>query len=189
MRSDDEDEVLKNYQGERRIKLSRDLILPTETLKQVMKKGPPVADIVKDITKISEIDKMRKSQHESMQREAESIFKKKVEVRTILDANRMNRRKPMNSVGSSSEEDDAQQIYREILDVVKTNSPASLQCGRGRMVGYGEEVQDTMRRGDKNNAARCRSKLPTQHAFARCGFHDQVFKDLMFCVVFKNETF
>ena len=29
--------------------------------------------------------------------------------------------------------------------MVKENSPASLQYGRGRMVGYGEEAQDTLR--------------------------------------------
>ena len=132
-----------------------------------MKNRPPVADFVKEIAKVSEKDKLRQQQRENMQKEAESIFNKEKEAVKSQEASRISRRRPVNSVESSSEEDDAQKIYREILEVVKTNSPASLQFGRGRMVGYGEEVQDTLRRGDKNNAAKCKREKPNQHAFAR----------------------
>ena len=37
--------------------------------------------------------------------------------------------------------------------MVSSNSPASLQYARGRMVGYGEEAQTTLRRGDRATAA------------------------------------
>ena len=77
------------------------------------------------------------------------------------------KKRPKNSVESSSEEDEAKKIYREILEVVKTNAPASLQYGRGRMVGYGEEAQDTLRRGDKKNAVRSRSEKFNHNAFTR----------------------
>lgn len=77
------------------------------------------------------------------------------------------KKRPKHSVESSSEEDEAKKIYREILEVVKTNAPASLQYGRGRMVGYGEEAQDTLRRGDKKNAVRTRSEKSNHNAFTR----------------------
>ena len=53
------------------------------------------------------------------------------------------------------EEDEAQKIYREIIEVVSSASPASLQAVRGRMVGYGEEAGATLRR-----AARGRQERP-----------------------------
>ena len=122
---------------------------------------PPISDVVKEITKVSEKDKIRQRQREDMQIEAQSIFNKdKTEVRVKKD-----KKKPKNSVGTSSEEDEAQKIYREILEVVKTNSPASLQYGRGRMVGYGEEAQHTLRRGDNKNGIKCNSN---QLVFTRC---------------------
>ena len=71
---------------------------------------------------------------------------------------------------------------------MKENSPASLQYGRGRMVGYGEEAQDTLRwkknktlddidqewhkssffmyviprRGDRSNAAKMKASNASQ---------------------------
>ena len=56
---------------------------------------------------------------------------------------------------SGEEEDEAQKIYREIIEVVSSASPASLQAVRGRMVGYGEEAGATLRR-----AARGRQERP-----------------------------
>merc|ERR1719326_1591773 len=50
---------------------------------------------------------------------------------------------------ANKEEEEAQKVYREIMEVV-----GSTPCGRGRMVGYGEEAQTTLRRGDRSNAAR-----------------------------------
>ena len=52
-------------------KLPRGQILPTETLKQVMKTRPPISEVVKEITKVSEKDKIRQQQRENMQKEAE----------------------------------------------------------------------------------------------------------------------
>jgi len=148
-------------------KLSRGQIMPTDTLKQVMKTRPPVAEFVKEITKVSEKDKIRQHQRENMQKEAESIFNKEKEERVLHDQRQREKKRPKNSIESSSEEDEAKKIYREILEVVKTNAPASLQYGRGRMVGYGEEAQDTLRRGDKKNATRSRSEKSNHNAFTR----------------------
>ena len=61
---------------------------------------------------------------------------------------------PHTSAKASKEEEEAQKVYREIMEVV-----GSTPCGRGRMVGYGEEAQTTLRRGDRSNAAR----LGTRH--------------------------
>jgi hypothetical protein len=148
-------------------KLPRGQIIPTETLKQVMKTRPPVAEFVKEITKVSEKDKMRQRQRENMQKEAESIFNKEKEEMNLRIMKQKEKKRPKNSIESSSEEDEAKKIYREILEVVKTNAPASLQYGRGRMVGYGEEAQDTLRRGDKKNAVRSRSEKCNHNAFTR----------------------
>ena len=60
----------------------------------------------------------------------------------------------MGQTDNKEEEEEAQKVYREILEVV-----GSTPCGRGRMVGYGEEAQTTLRRGDRSNAAR----LGTRH--------------------------
>merc|ERR1712004_85169 len=48
-------------------------------------------------------------------------------------------------MGQEEEEnisDDAQLIYREILEVVQANEASSLSCQRGRMVGYGPELAE-----------------------------------------------
>ena len=47
-------------------------------------------------------------------------------------------------------ENEAQQIYREILEVVQANSPSSLPVRRGRMVGYGEHSQRPQRQSSAN---------------------------------------
>ena len=81
----------------------------TETLKEVIKHRPPVAAVVREITKEREKDKLRQREREMMEREAEREFQ--------------------------GGDEEAQQIYREIISVVASNSPASLQHARGRMVG------------------------------------------------------
>ena len=116
---------------------------------------------------MSEKDKIRQRQRENMQKEAESIFNKEKEERNLHEAKQKEKKRPKNSIESSSEEDEAQKIYREILEVVKTNAPASLQYGRGRMVVYGEEAQDTLKRGDKKNAVKHKSETSNQQAFRR----------------------
>eukprot|EP00090_Calanus_glacialis_P021553 TRINITY_DN3324_c0_g1_i4.p1 TRINITY_DN3324_c0_g1~~TRINITY_DN3324_c0_g1_i4.p1 ORF type:complete len:425 (-),score=105.77 TRINITY_DN3324_c0_g1_i4:152-1426(-) len=148
-------------------KSQRGQVIPTETLKHVLKTRPPVAEFVKEITKVSEKDKMRQRQRENMQKEAESIFNKEKEERNLHEQKQNEKKRPKNSVESSSEEDEAKKIYREILEVVISNAPASLQYGRGRMVGYGEEAQDTLRRGDKKNAVRSRSEKSNHNAYTR----------------------
>ena len=84
-----------------------------------------MAQVVREITEESERDKLRQKRRENMMRQTESPAR------------------------ASQEEDEAQQVYREIMEVV-----GSTPCGRGRMVGYGEEAQTTLRRGDRSNAAR-----------------------------------
>ena len=101
---------------------------PTETLKEVIKHRPPVAQVAKNIAEESERDKLRQRRRENMQRQTQPGKEQQ-------------------------EEDEAQKIYREILDVV-----GSAPCGRGRMVGYGEEAQTTLRRGDRSNAVRLGSR-------------------------------
>ena len=64
------------------------------------------------------------------------------------------------------EEDEAQKIYREIIEVVSSASPASLQAVRGRMVGYGEEAGATLRR-----AARGRQERPGENRGPPGGRH------------------
>ena len=86
---------------------------PTETLKEVIKHRPPVAAVVREITKEREKDKLRQREREMMEREAEREFQG----------------------GGGGGDEEAQQIYREIISVVASNSPASLQHARGRMVG------------------------------------------------------
>ena len=149
------------------LKLPRGQVAPTETLKHVLKTRPPVSEFVKEITKVSEKDKIRQRQREIMQKEAESIFNEGKEERALHELKTKEKKRPKNSVESSSEEDEAKKIYREILEVVISNAPASLQYGRGRMVGYGEEAQDTLRRGDKKNAVRSRSEKSSHNAFTR----------------------
>ena len=56
-------------------KLKNGFVAPTETLKEVIKHRPPVADVVREITKESEKDKMRQKERERMQKEAEKEFK------------------------------------------------------------------------------------------------------------------
>ena len=81
----------------------------TNTLKESLKYRPPVAEFVKEITKATEEDMKRKKKREKNRRYQEEV------------------------------ETEAQQIYREILEVVKENSPASLPVSRGSMVGFGGE--------------------------------------------------
>lgn len=109
------------------LRRNKDFVPPTETLKEVIKHRPPVAQVVKEITEESERDKLRQRRRQA---EAELSH-------STVQAE------------AAKEDDEAQKIYREILDVV-----GSAPCGRGRMVGYGEEAQTTLRRGDRNNAAR-----------------------------------
>merc|ERR1719273_21504 len=59
---------------------------------------------------------------------------------------------------STSIDDDAQKIYREILDVVKQNSP-SLQSVQGRMVGYnGEKKHKKLEKVGKDNTRQHNSR-------------------------------
>ena len=108
---------------------------PTETLKEVIKHRPPVAQVVREITEESERDKIRQKRRENMMRQTDNKL-------------------PHSPDKTNKEEDEAQKVYREIMEVV-----GSTPCGRGRMVGYGEEAQTTLRRGDRSNAAR----LGTRH--------------------------
>ena len=116
-------------------KRNKDFVVPTETLKEVIKHRPPVAQVVREITEESERDKIRQKRRENMTRESDNKL-------------------PHSSAKANKEEDEAQKVYREIMEVV-----GSTPCGRGRMVGYGEEAQTTLRRGDRSNAAR----LGTRH--------------------------
>ena len=118
-------------------------IVPTETLKEVIKHRPPVSEVVREITKESEKDKLRQREREMMQKEIEKEFS--------ADSK---------DVEKEDDSDEAQQIYREIIDVVSANSPSSLQYVRGRMVGYGEEAATLLRQGDRRHAAVARRPGP-----------------------------
>ena len=50
-------------------------IAPTETLKEVIKHRPPVSEVVREITKESERDKMRQKEREMMAQEGEREFR------------------------------------------------------------------------------------------------------------------
>ena len=50
-------------------------IAPTETLKEVIKHRPPVSEVVREITKESEKDKMRQREREMMAQEGEREFR------------------------------------------------------------------------------------------------------------------
>jgi len=137
-----------------------------ETLKAAMKNRPPVAEIVKEITKVSEEDKRRQRAREREQEEAGNLFDNQEEAgedEKHLGRSEVRGKRRKEPGGRRRDgEHDAQKIYREILEVVKENSPASLQYGRGRMVGYGEEAQDTLRRGDRSNAAKMKASNASQ---------------------------
>ena len=108
---------------------------PTETLKEVIKHRPPVAAVVREITKEREKDKLRQRERELMEREAEREFQ----------------------AGGGDEE--AQQIYREIISVVASNSPASLQHARGRMVGAALYYNTTIQYTLLNFGTKCEGKF------------------------------
>jgi len=103
-----------------------DDLVPTKTLKEALKYRPSVSEFVKEITKASEKDRQRERERKQMEREEKGEGNEERE--------------------DKSEEDEAKMIYREILEVVSLNSPASIQTVKGRMVGYGEE-------GKKNKKA------------------------------------
>ena len=120
---------------------------------------------------MSEEDKRRQRAREREQEEAGNLFDNQEEVgedEKHLGRSEVRGKRRKEPGGRRRDgEHDAQKIYREILEVkqgdsvkageialecfdssfkvVKENSPASLQYGRGRMVGYGEEAQDTLR--------------------------------------------
>ena len=56
-------------------KLKNGFVAPTETLKEVIKHRPPVSEVVREITKESEKDKMRQREREMMAQEGEREFR------------------------------------------------------------------------------------------------------------------
>ena len=90
----------------------------TNTLKEAFRNRPPVAEYIKEITRANK-ENIKKRQ----QRELDKLMNAAV----------------------YDDEDEAQQIYQEILQVVGANSPTSLPISRGSMAGYGTEIEH----GDK----------------------------------------
>ena len=104
---------------------------PRETLKVAMKNRPPVAEIVKEITKVvrakkvkvvskwkcqvSEEDKRRQRAREKEFEEAGDLFAKEEKVLKCEATRGKRRKEPRGRSG----EHDAQKIYREILEVQK----------------------------------------------------------------------
>ena len=148
-----------SYDGKDKAKF----VAPTETLKEVIKHRPPVSEVVREITKESERDKLRQIEREKMQREAEVEFSRQ----NSGDFRKAKLKENIKGGDDDEEEDEAQKIYKEIIDVVASNSPASLQYVRGRMVGYGEEAQTTLRRGDRRSAALVSDREQSQHRVSR----------------------
>lgn len=105
--------------------LAKKGVIPTKTLKVALKNRPPVSAFIQEIMKASEADRERQRDRLNMELEA---------IDTVEEMEKQ--------AGDDKEEkkdsidDDAQKIYKEILDVVKQNSPC-LQSAQGRMVGYG----------------------------------------------------
>ena len=96
--------------------------LPTNTIREALRNRPPVSEFIKEITKANEEDNVKRIQRERERLYIDDVFNDI----TKEDIN----------------ENEAQQIYREILEVVQANSPSSLPVSRGRMVGYGEHTEN-----------------------------------------------
>ena len=108
---------------------------PRETLKVAMKNRPPVAEIVKEITKVvrakkvkvvskwkcqvSEEDKRRQRAREKEFEEAGDLFAKEEKEEEKVSKCEATRGKRRKEPRGGSGEHDAQKIYREILEVQK----------------------------------------------------------------------
>ena len=104
--------------------------MPTNTLKSALRNRPPVAEFIKEITKANAKDDVKRRQRERDRLYNDDVFTDNTEEDIV--------------------ENEAQQIYREILEVVQANSPSSLPVSRGRMVGYGEHSQRPHRQSSAN---------------------------------------
>ena len=104
--------------------------MPTNTLKSALRNRPPVAEFIKEITKANAKDDVKRRQRERDRLYNDDVFTDNTEEDIV--------------------ENEAQQIYREILEVVQANSPSSLPVSRGRMVGYGEHTPQTQRQPTTN---------------------------------------
>ena len=91
---------------------------PTNTLREAFKHRPPVTEYIKEITRAN-----KENIEKRKQREHNKLTNKDVE----------------------ESENEAQQIYREILKVVGANSPTSLPVSRGSMVGFSEQAEEEVK--------------------------------------------
>jgi len=124
---------------------------PTRTLKEALKNRPPVSQFIREITRATEEDRRRREERQQKQRllenqEAEQCRENDplgvlTELNSILEKEekRVDLKKEENYEENNN--DDAQLIYREILEVVQANA-TSMSSHRGRMVGYGPEVPE-----------------------------------------------
>ena len=96
--------------------------LPTNTIKEALRNRTPVSDFIKEITKANEEDNLKRRERESDRLYIDDVFTDMTENYIV--------------------ENEAQQIYQEILEVVQAKSPSSLPVSRGRMVGYGEHTEN-----------------------------------------------
>ena len=104
--------------------------ITTNTLKEALRNRPPVAEFMKEITKANEEDILKRKQRERYRLYIDDVFIDNTEEDIV--------------------ENEAQQIYREILEVVQANSPSSLTVSRARMVGYGEHSEQPQRQSSNN---------------------------------------
>jgi len=123
---------------------------PTRTLKEALKNRPPVSQFIREITRATEEDRKRREERQQKQRllenqEAEQCCENDpLGVLTELNSILEKEEKRVDLKEDNCEEnnnDDAQLIYREILEVVQANA-TSMSSHRGRMVGYGPEVPE-----------------------------------------------
>merc|ERR1711997_1241504 len=105
----------------------------------------------KEITRATEEDRKRREAREQKQRllekQAEPRESESDSLRVLAHLNSIleTEEERVDLMGKEEEDnisDDAQLIYREILEVVQANEASSLLCQRGRMVGYGPELAE-----------------------------------------------
>jgi hypothetical protein len=107
------------------VKKYTDMKQLTSTLEEALKQRPPVAEFIQNITKATKED-----MEKSIQRERDELY---------------NYKAPNDNTESKTVEKAADEIYREILNVVQANSPTSLPVSRGRMVGFGKQFEYRIR--------------------------------------------
>lgn len=112
--------------------------LPTNTLKEALRNRAPVAEFIREITKANEEDIVNRKQRERERLCVHGVFTEDDIV-----------------------ENENEQIYREILEVVQANSPSSLPVSRGRMVGEEDHNENTNLNSMNNQRTKKHQRRPS----------------------------